>query len=149
MKDTGYHQANFIANQVLEEIQQVKSTVLEAIDDFKENQNPNIPQPVPEYQANATITGQATNDLVALIKQLQLEVKQLKETKLGPVSDTGTGSTERKQYERTVTNKYCWSHGGCTHLGKDCRKKRKGHKDEATFNNKMGGSIYYCPATTT
>lgn len=35
---------------------------------------------------------------------------------------------------------YCWSHGLCNHKGPDCRKKKEGHKDEATLENRMGGS---------
>ena len=42
-------------------------------------------------------------------------------------------------------NLYCWSHGGCGHLGGRCRDKKDGHKDEATFENKMGGSTLNCP----
>ena len=42
-------------------------------------------------------------------------------------------------------NMYCWSHGGCGHLGGCCRDKKDGHKDEATFENKMGGSTANCP----
>ena len=42
-------------------------------------------------------------------------------------------------------NLYCWTHGGCGHLGGACRDKKPGHKDEATFENKMGGSTANCP----
>jgi len=38
------------------------------------------------------------------------------------------------------TTKYCWTHGGCAHLGIECRTKATGHKDAATRGNKMGGS---------
>ena len=27
--------------------------------------------------------------------------------------------------------------------------KKNGHRDNATFENKMGGSTYYCPPTAT
>ena len=42
------------------------------------------------------------------------------------------------------TGKYCWTHGGCNHYGPDCESKAEGHKDEATFQNKMGGSTKNC-----
>ena len=42
-------------------------------------------------------------------------------------------------------NLYCWLHGGCGHLGGRCRDKKDGHRDEATFENKMGGSTLNCP----
>ena len=42
------------------------------------------------------------------------------------------------------TGKYCWTHGGCNHFGSTCETKAQGHKDEATFQNKMGGSTKNC-----
>ena len=35
---------------------------------------------------------------------------------------------------------YCWTCGCCPHWGKNCPNKKKGHKNEATFKNRMGGS---------
>ena len=40
--------------------------------------------------------------------------------------------------------RYCWSCGCCTHWSKNCPKKLKGHKDQATFKNRMGGSNANC-----
>ena len=45
-------------------------------------------------------------------------------------------------------NKYCWTHGCCNHRGADCNNKAPGHKDEATIENKIGGSCYACPTST-
>ena len=42
-------------------------------------------------------------------------------------------------------NMYCWTHGGCAHRGVACRGKLEGHQDNATFENKMGGSTANCP----
>ncbi len=47
-------------------------------------------------------------------------------------------------YQRRY-NMYCWTHGGCGHLGVGCRNKAEGHQDAATFENKMGGSTQNCP----
>ena len=38
---------------------------------------------------------------------------------------------------------YCWTHGvtsNLRHTSASCRRKASGHKDEATYNNRMGGS---------
>ena len=35
---------------------------------------------------------------------------------------------------------YCWSCGCCLHWGQICPSKKRGHKNEATFRNRMGGS---------
>ena len=42
------------------------------------------------------------------------------------------------------TDKYCWTHGACGHHGKNCRGKAQGHKDAATFEDKVGGSKAHC-----
>ena len=41
-------------------------------------------------------------------------------------------------------HKYCWTHGACAHDSPQCKSKKTGHKDEATFQNKMGGSTANC-----
>lgn len=43
----------------------------------------------------------------------------------------------RNHQQRT---KYCWTHGLCSHIGKECRSKADTHVDEADVNNRMGGS---------
>ena len=40
--------------------------------------------------------------------------------------------------------RYCWTCGCCPHWGKNCPVKKKGHKNEATFKNRMGGSDCNC-----
>ena len=44
-----------------------------------------------------------------------------------------------KAYKR-----YCWSCGCCTHWEKFCPNKKRGHKDEATFKERMNGSSDGC-----
>jgi hypothetical protein len=41
---------------------------------------------------------------------------------------------------------YCWTHGGCGHASAVCMSKLDGHQDNATFQNKLGGSTRNCPA---
>lgn len=40
--------------------------------------------------------------------------------------------------------RYCWSCGCCTHWSKYCPTKKPGHKDDATFRNRMDGSNANC-----
>lgn len=51
---------------------------------------------------------------------------------------------DRLRYPRRY-NLYCWTHGGCGHLGGRCRDKKPDHQDTATFENKMAGSTNNCP----
>ena len=39
---------------------------------------------------------------------------------------------------------YCWTHEGCANAGSACKDKAPGHKNEATFENKMEGSKAFC-----
>jgi hypothetical protein len=144
MEHAGFHQANFIASQLKDEVQSVQHNVLQLLkkhEDDKENTPP--PPPVKET-ANATIPTDPAlamqMEMLKLIKSLQQEVSELKNTpkdfRNNPHSSNYRGRMNR--------NKYCWSHGGCNHKGRDCKSKREGHKDEATFFNRMGGSNSYC-----
>ena len=47
---------------------------------------------------------------------------------------------------RKDISKYCWTHGACGHTGKECRAKAPGHRDDATLENRNGGSNARCPA---
>ena len=40
--------------------------------------------------------------------------------------------------------RYCWSCGCCTHWSRNCPAKKKGHQNDATFSNRMGGSNVNC-----
>ena len=60
---------------------------------------------------------------------------------LGNNSGGGGGSSYCKCQNNS---KYCWSHGACAHSSADCNNKKRGHQNDATFNNKMGGSTRFC-----
>ena len=53
------------------------------------------------------------------------------------VEDTST-LTENTRRPRTF--KYCWTHGVCGHESKACERKAQNHVDDATINNRKGGS---------
>ena len=77
---------------------------------------------------------------------MQKEIHKLKSQQ----SDISSDSSERKQLQpkkRIDISKYCWTHGAWGHISKDCKRKTTGHKDEATFANRMGGSNFYCTGT--
>ena len=41
-------------------------------------------------------------------------------------------------------SKYYWTCGAGNHISKDCRNPAPGHKADATFKNRMGGSTAFC-----
>ena len=86
---------------------------------------------------------QQTNALQQLSKQLsmlQTQLNSLTPTNIkNPTQDTTINPKTGQPYRR-----YCWTCGCCTHWSKNCPKKAKGHKNEATFKNRMGGSNANC-----
>jgi hypothetical protein len=54
----------------------------------------------------------------------------------------GRGRGNQNRQRNTAI--YCWTHGGCGHLGASCNVKLPGHQDAATFLDKMGGSTNNC-----
>ena len=62
---------------------------------------------------------------------------------------TGGGNDGRNRggggyRKRKNISKYCWTHGACAHGSRECSNKKAGHKDGATFSNKLGGSTRFC-----
>jgi len=58
------------------------------------------------------------------------------------------GTNGRTRNVRYDTSKYCSSCGAWNHNSKDCFRKGPNHNDNATFENKMGGSTYYCESAS-
>ena len=57
-----------------------------------------------------------------------------------PVSTINPTNDPRRKKRNPNQLRYCHTHGACNHDSPDCRSKAEGHKDEATFQNQMGGS---------
>ena len=90
---------------------------------------------------NSLASASTITSLLTSIKSLQEEIKDLKaaaQPKPVPIDKTINPRTGKKW------KRYCWSCGCCPHSGKYCQNKLPGHKDEATFNNRMGGSNKFC-----
>ena len=70
-----------------------------------------------------------------------------------PVNDKDTskggkpGKRKRQQRKRIDTSKYCWSCGAWNHMSVQCKRENAGHKGEATLQDKMNSSTYYCRIT--
>ena len=52
--------------------------------------------------------------------------------------------TNKRKPFRFDTRFYCWSCGAGNHPSSKCKKKKRGHKVEATFTNMMGGCTDFC-----
>jgi predicted RNA-binding protein with RPS1 domain len=90
-------------------------------------------------QANAVLT--ATNTTMSTQLAQIMQGMQLLQTQMA-VRHTGDTPTnvQGSQSAPQVPWMYCWTHGKCKHSGAICKHKKEGHKDDATMENKMGGS---------
>ena len=51
---------------------------------------------------------------------------------------------DNTNFARSITDKYCHTHGGCNHNSADCTRKALGHEDAATMENRLGGLNAFC-----
>ena len=84
-----------------------------------------------------------------MLKILQNIEENFSDRPTSRISNQTPGKTRKKWYNeggkhRRYTSKYCWTCGATNHKGSGCRFKKEGHKDSATFDNKMGGSTAFC-----
>ncbi len=66
----------------------------------------------------------------------------------GGSSSSNGGSSGKKTWKKSrCMGGYCWSHGyhpcGNNHTSAPCSFKKGGHKSNTTFDNTMGGNIYW------
>ena len=108
-------------------------------------------------KVNATVSDKIQLEILKLLKDIQQDMTNNKQqntsgNQLQGNSDgrhQGGNGRRKKRKKRHDTSKYCWSCGAGNHLSLNCRFKKDGHKDNATFNNKMNGSTYYCQPVST
>ena len=119
------------------------------IPQFQQFSQPIIPQQ-PDQQMLA-VKSQHDNTINELLKQMATMQAQIKNMSVfsqpsinhnqGRVSQTSDNINPKtgKEWRR-----YCWSCGCCPHWGKHCPQKKRGHKNEASFRNRMDGSSQNC-----
>ena len=115
-------------------------------------EEPNLVQN--EYEENQQQNALATTQLNVqtetlkmlseLQKQLQNLTNEVKKNKDGGQKRQNRKTPDNPPYTRTNTENYCWTHGACNHNSNNCTRKAPGHKDEATKDNKLGGSKAFC-----
>ena len=113
----------------------------------------NIYEPPPEvlqHMANNAATTQLMPQLINQMAQLMQQMNSIQQQLNSQASQTSsiTQSSSSSRRQRTNTTHYCWSHGACAHTSAQCKSKKAGHKDDATFLNKLGGSTAYSTPTT-
>ena len=141
-----------VLNLVLDQVMQVLQDLAPP------NPPPTIPQedereeppPLATSRASDEVSqaaNSAVSDVTMQSMQRQLDLMQTMMMQCLPVNDNNTQGRRSTRSNRSSTQprnpnqcKYCWTHGWCNHFGRDCCSKAEGHKDEATKENRMGGS---------
>ena len=96
----------------------------------------------------ATNDSNVINALIARIKALETQARNVPPPDVPPTLPLAPPFvprvyTQAKALTIFDVNNYCWSHGWRVHknhTSATCKKKNRGHKDEATRSNTMGGS---------
>ena len=79
--------------------------------------------------------------------QLLREMQDMKNTIKNLTLTNQQSKKEQKDVNPTnglPWKRYCWSCGCCAHWGRNCPNKKNGHKNQATFKNRMNGSNKNC-----
>ena len=92
------------------------------------------PAPTPQANVASAASDPILQQLLDTIKTLSTEVAAVK-------SSVGNKKGKKKDGKG---NLYCWTHGLCRHKSSDCKHKATGHKDDATFADRKGGSVKNC-----
>ena len=126
IRETPFNTAN-IVQEVIEGVQQVLQPAMEA--SYEAETADAL------HHANAA-TPASTQQTTLLMEQM-LHMMQIMQQQLQQ-NNSSASSTARNRV-RTKTDKYCWTHGACAHSSTECRNRKAGHKEAATFSNMMGG----------
>lgn len=97
-----------------------------------DNNNPMMTQLLQQMQA-----------MQQQISGLTLTNQQLSASKRNLSTNQGTNK-DLNPKTGLPWKRYCWSCGCCSHWSKNCAQKKRGHKDDASFKTRMGGSNVNC-----
>ena len=123
---------------------QTANLVQEVIDGVQQALNPTEEDEIEAdnlfHSANATVDASVQQ---TLLLQQMMQMMQVMQQQLTNQQTPRSPTPSTSQRYRTKTNKYCWSHGACAHMSAECRSKKPGHQDDATFRDMKGGCTDY------
>ena len=155
MQQAGYHHANMLAAQLRADLQVQGSEMLAMVQDMsvRDDIPPTDSRSPPEPAVNASVGDSVQLEMLRLLRQIAGN----RQGGSGPSNRDSAGSgdasggrrrtrktPDNASFPRDQTSLYCWTHGACNHLSKDCERKALGHKDTAKLANRMGGSNAFC-----
>ena len=93
---------------------------------------------------NAAITDNVQLEILRLLQNLQQPANVPEDNGGRRRRNRNRRTPDNASFERAVRNRYCWTHGACNHPSNQCRRKAPDHRDEATMENRLGGSNAFC-----
>ena len=145
--DLQIRESQFNSANIVQEVIDGVQSVLQPTDNTQDTTEDVINQ-MANNAAQQQMMPQIMNQMVELLQQMSTMQQQLQQQASTSSSITTNSSNSRRRRIRTNTSFYCWSHGACAHPSPQCKSKKPGHQDAATFDNKMGGLTAYCQIIT-
>ena len=161
MRGSAFHQANTTVAALSYEMANIRNDLVDSINALSNQVTENLyttedpppaiaPTTVQDPQMLAVASNQTA--LVTAIQDLQEQIRILSQSNNMPRNNvvpriyrnTNNSSRDNTNRRRRNISKYCWTHGACAHDSFTCESTTEGHKRQATFSNKMGGSQAYC-----
>ena len=147
MKNTSFQQqANLLSQQIIDlnnQRERDKVEIFSMVDDAKSSILSAVGS-MPSLPSENDGTSEITPILTPSVNATHQDKIQLKMLEILERIDKKLDNDNKRDRTRRVVDFYCWTHGAGNHKSSDCRNKKDGHKDNATFNNRMSGSNAYC-----
>ena len=150
MQQAGYHHANMLASQLRDDLVHQQTEMMAMVQTLAHNiQEENSPPtpPIEQPAVNATMsTGQ--EQMLQLLRELR-DAQIANNTSQSSRTRDQSSRVNRKtpddaNFNRVDTSNYCHTHGACNHKSSECNRKAPGHKNNATRENRRGGSNAFC-----
>ena len=130
MTSNVFNQANAIVDTVRNNMAVQHNHLVQTMVELQTNRNE---APITSNQA---VTPTISNVSTDATQVLLLKLLQDLQSNMPPKRNGGN--------RNNCLRHYCWTHGHCNHKSSECRNKKKGHKDDATLQDKKGGSTKNC-----
>ena len=143
-----------VAQQVKEQLLQHPVFHLEEVSVQPATSPPPVPAPTPPANENQINNASSMESMMQQLMQMMMQQQQPPQNQQYYQPNYyrgGRGGRERGRGRENygghgcgrgpiIFNKYCWTHGLCTHTSAECRNTAQGHIADATLTNGMGGS---------
>lgn len=131
IRETSFNSANLVQD-VIDGVQLVLQPAMEASYEAEAHDNM-------QHAHNISSASTRQTDLM----EQMLVMMQMMQQQLNQSTTSSLTHSNNQRRPRTKNNKYCWTHGACAHDSSECKNKKAGHQDSATFDHMLGGNTEY------